>query len=124
MILKTYIIAFDDIIIKFTIKNGRTLKKKKTKLIWHGLLINRNEPLFYRTKNKKIQQLYAAKTASKRVVNKLAEATGELIENKIAKNIANPKSVSDENSGNVEEIAIPPEKRQKKNKQMKTSILK
>ena len=123
MILKTYIIAFDDIIIKFTIKNGRTLKKK-TKLIWHGLLINRNEPLFYRTKNKKIQQLYAAKTASKRVVNKLAEATGELIENKIAKNIANPKSVSDENSGNFEEIAIPPEKRQKKNKQMKTSILK
>ena len=57
-------------------------------------------------------------------MNKLAEATGELIENKIAKNIANPKSVSDENSGNVEEIAIPPEKRQKKKKQMKTSILK
>ena len=47
-------------------------------------------------------------------MNKLAEATGEMIENKIAENIANPKSVSDENSGNVEEIAIPPEKKQKK----------
>ena len=37
-----------------------------------------------------------------------AEASGEFIENKIL----NPKSVPDDNSRNVEEIKIPPEKRE------------
>ena len=49
----------------------------------------------------------AAKTASKRVVQKTAEATGDLIGNKIADKITSigkPKE--------IEEIYIPPEKRQ------------
>ena len=49
----------------------------------------------------------AAKTASKRVVQKTAEATGDLIGNKIAgkiTSIGKPKE--------IEEIYIPPEKRQ------------
>ena len=37
-----------------------------------------------------------------------AEASGEFIENKIL----NPKPVPDDNSRNVEEIKIPPEKRE------------
>ena len=53
----------------------------------------------------------AAKTASKRVVQKTAEATGDLIGNKIADKITligKPKEKNKE----VEEISIPPEKRQ------------
>ena len=53
----------------------------------------------------------AAKTASKRVVQKTAEATGDLIGNKIADKITSlgkPK----EKTKKVEEIFIPPEKRQ------------
>ena len=53
----------------------------------------------------------AAKTASKRVVQKAAEATGDLIENKIADKITSigkPKEKPKE----TEEIYIPPEKRQ------------
>ena len=53
----------------------------------------------------------AAKTASKRVVQKTAEATGDLIGNKIADKITSigkPK----EKTKKVEEIYIPPEKRQ------------
>ena len=49
----------------------------------------------------------ATKTASKRVVQKSAEATGDLIGNKIADKITSigkPKE--------IEEICIPPEKRQ------------
>ena len=49
----------------------------------------------------------AAKTASKRVVQKTTEATGDLIGNKIADKITSigkPKE--------IEEIYIPPEKRQ------------
>ena len=52
-----------------------------------------------------------AKTASKRVVQKTAEATGDLIGNKIADKITSigkPK----EKTKKVEEIYIPPEKRQ------------
>ena len=48
--------------------------------------------------------LDAAKTAFKKVYHKTAEATGELVGNKIA--------VPDENSRNVEEIVFWPEKRQ------------
>ena len=55
----------------------------------------------------------AAKTASKRVVQKTAEATGDLIGNKIADKITLigiPKEK--EKPKEVEEIYIPPEKRQ------------
>ena len=58
--LKTDNTEFDKIIIKFADQNGRPLEMK-IKLIWHCLLINRNDTLFevsnatiiYRTKNKK-----------------------------------------------------------------------
>ena len=51
----------------------------------------------------------AAKTASKRVVQKIAEATGDLIGNKIADKITSiGKS---EEKEKPEEIYIPPEKR-------------
>ena len=55
--------------------------------------------------------LDALKSASKKVVHKPAEATGEFLENKIAEKIVKQKPVIDENSRNVEEIIIPPEKR-------------
>lgn len=56
-----------------------------------------------------------AKFASKRVVQKTAEATGELIGNIIVEKTPKPKSVPDENSKNVEEKAIPSGKRKKLN---------
>ena len=49
----------------------------------------------------------AAKTASKRVVQKTAEATGDLIGNKIADKITSIGKTKE-----IEEIYIPPEKRQ------------
>ena len=55
----------------------------------------------------------AAKTASKRVVQKTAEARGDLIGNEIADettSIGKPKEK--ENPKEAEEIYIPPEKRQ------------
>ena len=54
-------------------------------------------------------EIDAAKTASKRVVEKTAEAKGDLIGNKIADKIISagkPKQ-----KGKTEEICIPPEKR-------------
>ena len=56
--------------------------------------------------------LDALKTASKKLVHKAAEATGEFIGNKIADKITKRKPVPDENSGDVEEIIIPPENRE------------
>ena len=56
--------------------------------------------------------LDALKTASKKLVHKAAEATGEFIGNKIADKITKPKPVPDENFGDVEEIIIPPENRE------------
>ena len=53
----------------------------------------------------------AAKTASKRVVQKTAEATGDLTGNKIADKITSVGK-SKEKINNLEEIYIPPEKRQ------------
>ena len=53
--------------------------------------------------------LNGLKTASIKVVQKAAEATGELIGNKIAEKILKPA----ENSRNFEEIVILPEKREK-----------
>ena len=55
----------------------------------------------------------AAKTASKRVVQKTAEATGDLIGNKIADKITSiSKAKETEKINKSEEIDIPPEKRQ------------
>ena len=54
----------------------------------------------------------AAKTASKRVVQKTAEATGDLIRNKIADKITligKPKEKG--KTKEIEEVYIPPEKR-------------
>ena len=56
----------------------------------------------------------AARTASKIVVQKTAEATGDLIRNKIADKITSlgkPKEKTKETKA-IEEIYIPPEKRQ------------
>ena len=52
--------------------------------------------------------MHAAKTASKIVVQKTAEAKGDLIGNKIA-----DKITSIDKPKEIEEIYIPPEKRQK-----------
>ena len=58
-------------------------------------------------------EIDAAKTASKRVVQKAAEATGNLIGNKIADKITSiGKTKQKENTNKPEEIYIPPEKRQ------------
>ena len=55
----------------------------------------------------------AAKTASKRVVQKTAEAARDLIGNKIADKITSiGKSKEKEKISQPEEIYIPPEKRQ------------
>ena len=55
----------------------------------------------------------AAKTASQRVVQKTAEATGDLIGNKTADKITSiGKPKEKENTKEIEEIYIPPEKRQ------------
>ena len=54
----------------------------------------------------------AAKTASKRVVQKTAEATGDLIRNKIADEITSlGKTKSKEKKEERQEIYMPPEKR-------------
>ena len=54
----------------------------------------------------------AAKTASKRVVQKTAEATGDLIGNKIADKITSIGKPKEKETKEIEEIYIPPEKRQ------------
>ena len=55
----------------------------------------------------------AAKTASKRVVRKIAEASGDFIWNKIADKITSiGKSKIDDKTKKAEEIYIPPENRQ------------
>ena len=57
--------------------------------------------------------IVAAKAASKREVQETAEATGDLIGNKIAGKITSvSKSKEKEKTKKVEEIHIPPEKRQ------------
>ena len=59
-----------------------------------------------------MKQWFALKTASNNVIHKAVEATGELKRNKIADKNVKPKPKSDENSRNVGEIVIPPEKKQ------------
>ena len=54
----------------------------------------------------------AAKTASKIVVKKIAETTGDLIGNKIADKITSVGKPKKEKKKEIEEIYIPPEKRQ------------
>ena len=55
----------------------------------------------------------ATKTASKRVVLKSAEASGDLIGNKIADKITSIGKLKEkEKTKEIEEIYIPPEKRQ------------
>ena len=54
-------------------------------------------------------------TVSKRLVQKTAEATGDLIGNKITDKITSigkPKEKENEKTKEIEEIYIPPEKRQ------------
>ena len=50
------------------------------------------------------------KSASKKVVHEATEAIVALIGNKMADKVLKPKHVINENSRNVEEIIIPPEK--------------
>ena len=57
-------------------------------------------------------RLDALKTVSKDLVQEAAEAAGKFIENKIADEIVKTKPVIDKNSRNIEEIIIPPEKRE------------
>ena len=54
----------------------------------------------------------AAKFSSKRVVQKTAEATGDLIGNKIADKITSIGKRKEKETKATEEIYIPPEKRQ------------
>ena len=96
---------FDEIIITFMNQNGRKLEIPDKA---NSLLTNRNYVLFYRTKKIKYIQglvffsfarnyrkhmtktgtgLDALKTASKKVVNEVAGATGEVIRNKYAEKI-------------------------------------
>ena len=57
--------------------------------------------------------IVAAKTSSKRVVQKTAEARGDLIGNKVADKITSiGKPKEKEKAKEIEEIYIPPEKRQ------------
>ena len=56
--------------------------------------------------------LDALKIASKKEICNTAEVTGEFLGNKIADKIVIQKPVIDENPRNVEEINIPPEKRE------------
>ena len=64
--------------------------------------------------------LHSLKTASKTLIHKAAEATGEFIGNKAADAVAElnddkivkTKHLIDENSRSVEKIIIPPEKRE------------
>ena len=54
----------------------------------------------------------AAKTTSKRIVQKSPEATGDLIGNKIADKITSVGKPKEKETKKIEEIYIPPEKRQ------------
>ena len=55
----------------------------------------------------------AAKIASKRVLQKTAKATGDLIGNKIADKITSISKPKEKNKKVEEDIYIPPEKRQR-----------
>ena len=57
-------------------------------------------------------EMDAAKTASKKVVQKTAEAIGDLVGNKIADQITSIGKPKEKETKEIEEIYIPPEKRQ------------
>ena len=57
-------------------------------------------------------EIDAANTTSKRIVQKAAEATGDLIGNKIAYKITSIGKPKEKETKEREEIYIPPEKRQ------------
>ena len=59
----------------------------------------------YRYKNRN----RSCKNCFQKVVPKTAEATRELIGNKITEKVLKPKPVPDESSRNAEEVVIPPE---------------
>ena len=54
MFLKTRNTEFDDIVITFTNQNGRPLQTEDKVNLTFLILIDRNDKLFYRTKNKEI----------------------------------------------------------------------
>ena len=56
--------------------------------------------------------IVAAKTSSKRVVQKTAEARGDLIGNKVADKITSIGKPKEKETKKIEEIYVPPEKRQ------------
>ena len=62
--------------------------------------------------------LDATKADSKKVVHNPAEATGELIGNKIAEIIVKPKPAVDKYSRNIKEINIPLKKRKEISNEM------
>ena len=68
--------------------------------------------------------LDALKTASKNVVPKAAEVTGEFIRNKIADAVAKSNDDKIVKTNPVEEIIIPPEKKRANIKRIKTSVIK
>ena len=109
---------------KFGDKYGKKLMNTATKTginAAKSLEINMVRIQWILQKNKKTKKnnntvLDAAKIASERAVQKTAEATGDLIGNKIADEITSlgkSKNKEKENEANeVEKIYIPPEKRQ------------
>ena len=64
------------------------------------------------------------KVASKKVVHKTTEATGELIGNKITENIMKPKPLPAENSRNDEKNKCSTREKRRNIKRIKTSIIK
>ena len=65
-------------------------------------------------------ELDSLKTASKKVVNKAGEFLGKKIEEAVTKSSDDKIVKPDENLGNVEEIIIPPEKRDIKQSEKST----
>ena len=124
VLLKIYKTEFDEIIITFTDQNGRPLaiedKVKLTLLInkqkWRYILYNQHcenmlkDMVFYPlwenfSTNKKHlfdKGLETVKIASRKAFHKAAEATGEIIGNKIADKFVKSKQVIDENLTDVE----------------------
>ena len=75
-----------------------------------GNLSNKHGKQFLDTATK--TGLDALKTASRKVVHKAVEATGEFIGSKIADKIVKQKPLVNENLRNIEEMIILPEKRE------------
>ena len=97
-------------------------QKQKIKLIWHCLLINKNDAIFYRTKTRKHVKGYGylsfARNYKKQILDKGLDASkkvvlkaGEFIGNKFADVVTKSHNDDIEKQEPVEEIIIPPEKR-------------